>query len=151
MIGDNIYIYIQFNDFIEVAFICSELMSILKKRIKSNREFVKEKIDSDFSYDEILIYFQNDYDVPANFFVSYYNVREDKTKEISIGAYNHPAGEFLLEQGVFLCQEINKIDSVKILVMTDDSEYSSEEIFRKINNLLKDTRTISMNVNLTTQ
>lgn len=148
MVGDNIYIHIQFKDFKEVEFIRKELMSIFKKSTGSNSELAKAKVDSDFSYDEILFYFQNDYDVPANFFVSYYNLKEEKAKEISISGYNHPAGEFLLDQGVFLCEELNKIDAVKMIIMTNDSAYSTEEIFKKINDQLTDIGGVYMNINL---
>lgn len=146
MIGDNIYIHIELSEFKNIVLIRQELISILKKSTNCISEFVKENGDSNTSYDEIIINYENDYNVPANFFISYIDLKDQKAKEISISGFNHPAGEFLFENGVFLCKEISKINFVKISILTNDSIYSTEEIFKKYNNLLVDIGAIYTNV-----
>ena len=144
MIGDNIYIHVQYKYFVEKNEILRELFSVFRRFLKVENELVKKKVDDNLSFDEISLDFKNDYNVTANFFISYNKKMKSRVKEVSISGYNHPAGEFLFNLGEKFCEEINKNELVEMLVLVDDSEFTSEEIFSKMNNRLEDIGIISI-------
>lgn len=140
MVGDNIDINIELKK--------SQQLDSLHEWLKQRFEYAFSSSDISFEeitdnhkhehdpkiLEKILIGFENDFDVPASFCVSYYELfNKGEFDIISIGAFNHPAGEFLSKKGIYICQLLSE-SFVKKIVLTNDSEFSAIEIMEKFTN-----------------
>lgn len=135
MIGDNIYVHVEFSKPEQKKKINNKVIEALSCFFEKQKITVKEE---DESFIEILIDYKNDYNVPANFYLSYISEEKNKIKMISLSAFNHPAGEFLLDNGKTLCKQLFKDEMISKIILTDDSEYSTEEIIEKLKESLNE-------------
>ena len=140
MDGDNLYVSIELLEHKTILFsqnwVLRKLIKFKRESMVSQKKLTKEEDDQfipNISYNEFLLDYPNDFNVPANIGVIYYGNHETRMVNIiSVTAMNHPAGELMVQEGVNLCQEFD--DSlVKSVILTNDSPYFAPEIIKRFN------------------
>ncbi len=129
MIGDDINLSVELKKELIIEEVQKWLTSIFEdfvenSVVKRKRDTLEEYEDSKSLWDEFLVDYINDYNVPANFGVTYFATKHSSNhcKMMSLGAMNHPAGELMIYRGDQL-GSLLKDNITKLVLLTNDSEY----------------------------
>jgi hypothetical protein len=154
MIGDNLNISIGLKKsvkihLIEEAFLSLRNMNFIRPDtfVLKNKEPEVLTVEDDIKiicyYNQFICDYEgNDYGVPAYFSVAYYSSSKERLdyscNMVSVSAFNHPAGELILENNEEINNQLKEalegLGVFDLLIYTNDSIYDTPELLSKYKN-----------------